>query len=451
MIVTPPLPQSSGTLRNFSRSTQRWRFIAVFVIAPILPHPVFPEDVELRLNSFPPDTEVSLVSPGNGRYRRVLEAEGREDRWRVFPAVPDTAVIELRAPGYAPRRIHLAAATVRDEVVSIEERLIPEGGPLSLVAEAPSGASPKSVAFIGHDRLVVPLLRGDGADLYRIVEDRWGGVTLERTGRLDPPPEFVAETGFVEPLVLPRTGEIWVSQMNAATVHRFDGTDGNHLGSYPSGGGWPKVLAPDPEERTIWVANWSGENVVRIDRRSGRILDSIDLDGQPRGIAVRDEGRTLWVCIFSSGEVVRVDTVAGRVTYRIGPDVGAARHIVPSPRSRMLYFSDMYHGTVNVLDPVERTVIASRQVGINVNTIAFDPEGRFLFVSERGRNNRENYLLPGPEFGRIIVLDPETLEPIQEIYGRHQPTGLAVSPDGRYLAATDFLDDNVALYRLNRE
>jgi DNA-binding beta-propeller fold protein YncE len=83
-----------------------------------------------------------------------------------------------------------------------------------------------------------------------------------------------------------------------------------------------------------------------------------------------------------------------------------------------------------------------------VNTIAFGPDGRYLFVSVRGRNNPESYLIPGPEFGRILVLDPETLETVHEVYGRHQPTGLAVSPDGRYLVTTDFLDDNVALYRI---
>jgi DNA-binding beta-propeller fold protein YncE len=46
------------------------------------------------------------------------------------------------------------------------------------------------------------------------------------------------------------------------------------------------------------------------------------------------------------------------------------------------------------------------------------------------------------------VLDPESLDVIQTIWGRHQPTGLAVSPDGRYLATTDFLDDNLAVYRV---
>jgi len=419
------------------------------VIALVLPQTVFGEDVELRLNTFPATAEVSLVSVTNGRYRHILEPLRSEDRWRVFPAVPDQSVVELRAPGYVPRRIHLGTYSGRDGSVSVEERLVPAEGPLSLVAEAPTGESPKSVAFVGSDRLVVPLLRGGGADLYRIVEDRWGGVSLERTGRLAPPAEYVSATGFVESLVLTGAREIWVSQMNAAAVHRFDLTGGDYLGSYPSGGGWPKVLAADPDERTLWVSNWTGENVVGIDRRSGGIVDTIGVGGQPRGIAVVDGGRTLWVCIFSSGEIVRVDTGSGRVTDRIGPEVGAARHIVGSPRSQLLYYSDMYHGTVNVLDPQARAVVVSRRVGININTIAFDPEGRLLFVSERGRNNRESYLLPGPEFGRIIVLDPDTLEPIQEIHGRHQPTGLAVSPDGRYLAATDFLDDNVALYRLD--
>jgi len=34
------------------------------------------------------------------------------------------------------------------------------------------------------------------------------------------------------------------------------------------------------------------------------------------------------------------------------------------------------------------------------------------------------------------------------VWGRNQPTGLAFSADGRYLAFTDFLDNNVELYRV---
>jgi DNA-binding beta-propeller fold protein YncE len=111
----------------------------------------------------------------------------------------------------------------------------------------------------------------------------------------------------------------------------------------------------------------------------------------------------------------------------------------------------MYYGTVSLVagpGGADRPAIRSPRLGSNINTIAIDPAERYLYVSERGRNNRESYLLRGPHFGRILVLDPLTLETVQELYGRNQPTGLAVSPDGRFVVATDFLDDNITLYEV---
>ncbi len=422
--------------------------MAIFALLPVHPFVAADEPV-LRLRSFPPDARVAMLLSGDGP-RRVLAGEPADGGWRVYRNVPEGAVLELSAPGYRTGRIHLVTARrgTAEGAISVEERLLPERGPLELVAEAPTGESPKSVTFLTADTVAVPLLRAPGIDLYTISEDRWGSATLLPSGRLEPPERWAVDGGFVEPLVLPRARELWISQMTTAMVHRFSLPGGEWIAAYPSGGGWPKVLANDRMERFVWVANWRGESVVRIDRTSGEIMEEIPVGGQPRGLLLSEDERALWVCIFSSGEVVRVDTERGTVTERIGPQRGAARHIVRSPRNGRLYYSDMYYGTVNIIDPDTKTVVATRRVGPNVNTIAFDPDGRYLFVSVRGRNNPESYLVPGPEFGRVLMLDPETLETVHEVYGRHQPTGLAVSPDGRYLVTTDFLDDNVALYRI---
>lgn len=445
------LPVSSVSCRFLVRTA------AVVLCGFVLTSASVAADLTVRIRSFPADASVVLID--ENERSRDLQPTRSEGTWRVFSDLPSPAIVELRAPGYRTRRLHIdqTTATSGDDLVSIEERLLPRSGPLVPVAEAPTGSSPKSAYFVDTDTVIVPLLRDSGIDTFRIVRDRWSGARLVRTGRFEPPPAWAREEGFVEALVVPEIGEIWVSQMTTAMVHRFEIDTYRWIDAHPTGGGWPKVLAADPAGDSIWITNWRGESVVQIDDQSGVIRRSVPLGGQPRGLAfVREEigasatSSALWVCLFSSGELVRVDTQRGVITDRIGSERGAARHIVQSPVTGRVFFSDMYHGTVNVLDPVQRRITRQRRVGINVNTIAVDPENRYLYVSERGRNNRESYLLPGPEFGRILVLDPETLETVQEIYGRHQPTGLAVSPDGEFVVATDFLDDNVALYRVSR-
>ena len=487
------------------RSTPIPVVLAILLTALTTPFPpVLPSEdhqIELRYRVFPPETTVHTASDGTQLAATPLTDSPTDDAWRVITGLSPGTILELRAPGYELRRIHLprtanggarattggapsanggARATTSGAPSAnggarattggapsatggapptrfiIEERLYPDvggatPGPLRFVSETPTGSSPKSATFLTPTTVAVPLLRDAGIDLFHLEEDRWGTTSLVPAGRLAPPPPWAELEGFVEPLVIAETGELWVSQMTTDQVHRFDITTGRWLSVHPAGGGWPKVMAFSRRTGTVWVSNWYGESVVELDGHTGDIIRTIPVGGQPRGLLLTNGDSVLWVCIFSTGEILRLDTRTGAPIDRFGPEIGAARHIIGSPRSHRVYYSDMYYGTVSLVagpGGADRPAIRSPRLGSNINTIAIDPAERYLYVSERGRNNRESYLLRGPHFGRILVLDPLTLETVQELYGRNQPTGLAVSPDGRFVVATDFLDDNITLYEV---
>lgn len=415
-------------------------YLPAFLLIFLLCSPAVSADPEitLRVRLFPPEAEVLF-------HGQVLRPHLREDSWREYRVRAESTPIVLSAPGYEDRPVHLLGAPER---VILEERLLPRGGILRLAGEFPTGGAPKSVSFLPENRILVPLLRDRGADLFSWSR-REGALVLDHLGpvRIGNNP---GEAALVESLVLPRRREVWISRMDPDELHRFDLSSLEWLGSLSSGGNWPKVMVTDRGEGRVYVANWLSETVGIIDPVSGTVTATIPVGGQPRGLWLSPEGRFLWVCLFSTGEIEVIDLERGVVAHRLGLPPGAARHIVASPEGRVLYYSDMYHGTVGAIDRERRVVTHTRRVGPNVNTIAADPRGEFLFVSVRGRNNAEDYLLPGPEHGRIVVLDARTLDEKQSIWARRQPTGLAVSPDGTLLAATDFLDDNLAIYEIRR-
>jgi DNA-binding beta-propeller fold protein YncE len=130
--------------------------------------------------------------------------------------------------------------------------------------------------------------------------------------------------------------------------------------------------------------------------------------------------------------------------FRLYAGEGACRHVIY--RDGKLYVSDMYRGTVNILNAATGALLVSRRIGSNINTIVLSPDGRRVFASSRGRNNPEDYTRPGPEFGAVYMLNADDLSLQESVWGRNQPTGLAVSPDGKYLVFTDFLDANMELY-----
>jgi sugar lactone lactonase YvrE len=110
----------------------------------------------------------------------------------------------------------------------------------------------------------------------------------------------------------------------------------------------------------------------------------------------------------------------------------------------------MFRGTVNILNAATGALIKSARIGPNINTIIMSADGRYILASSRGRNNPVDYTIPGPDFGAVYMLNPRDLTVIEKVWGRNQPTGLAVSPDGKLLAFTDFLDMNLELYRIEQ-
>ena len=126
---------------------------------------------------------------------------------------------------------------------------------------------------------------------------------------------------------------------------------------------------------------------------------------------------------------------------------GAKRHLVVDPVRGRLYASDMDRGSVFAVALDGYRLLTEIPVGQKTNTIKLSPDGRWLYVSTRGPNNAVDYERKGPGFGEFLVIDTDTLVVVERHWGGNQPTGLAVSPDGRLVVFTDFLDHRVEVYR----
>jgi DNA-binding beta-propeller fold protein YncE len=123
------------------------------------------------------------------------------------------------------------------------------------------------------------------------------------------------------------------------------------------------------------------------------------------------------------------------------------RHLTADPARGRLYADDMGTDEVFVVDTRTSRVRKLADTNSTPNTIDLSPDGRVLYVSNRGRNG-SNYYLPGPEWGSVLAVDTDTGRILDAIVGGNQPTGLDVSPDGRTLAYSDFLDDRMTLYSI---
>ncbi len=133
-------------------------------------------------------------------------------------------------------------------------------------------------------------------------------------------------------------------------------------------------------------------------------------------------------------------------TIDLGPS--ALRHVVLHPTRDVLYVSDLLKGRVFAVDAVSDTVITSAFVDHSLNTLKVSPDGGSVFVCSRGPNNPVNWTTKGPAFGKLFRLDALTLSVADWAWGGNQPTGLAISGDGRFVCFSDFLDARLEVYAI---
>jgi YVTN family beta-propeller protein len=268
---------------------------------------------------------------------------------------------------------------------------------------------------------------------------------------IPPPKGEKNQSGYVEFAMLPWQNEIWVSQMTTGRIHVLRMDDFSYQQSISVNGDWSKVICVHPDRQLAFVSNWLSEDVSVIDVVNHKLLRKVKVSGTPRGMAVSPDRQYLYVTIYATANIDKIRlSDFKRVKTLSWPGIGAKRHVLINPAGTTMYVSDMENGDIWVIDVATEKLVKRIPIAPKLNTFDMTPDGRLLFISSRGENNPVTYLEKGPDFGTMSVVDTHTLSKIDWVWGRSQPTGLAVHPDGRLVACTDFLDNNLEVWDISR-
>jgi len=368
--------------------------------------------------AFPPEYEVFV---GGDRLDYALRGDGL----RVYQLPTGSIRVNLTASGSLPLSLGL---DVKAGMATVQAKLEPRQGPLSLVAEAPTGKAPRSLTFSadGH-RLFVALQGEPGVDVYEIP-------SLKKMKRLTAPEG--APSGFTD--VLSLGTEVWAVQ-NDGRVHAFDAVTLAFKDSKDLTGGGNAFLT-DLGGGKVAVANWDNGQIIPVDVSTRKALGSFTTTASLRGFAFGQGAG--FASSFDRGQILVLDGATWKVK--------AAWNAGKAPRpvavvGGLVFVGDMGSAQVLVLDAATGKLVTSVSVPSNPHQMVASKS--LVAVASRGRNNPNDYQLPGPEYGKVTVLDAKG-GVFGSVWGRNQPTGLAFSVDGRYLAFTDYLDDNLELYRV---
>jgi YVTN family beta-propeller protein len=314
--------------------------------------------------------------------------------------------------------------------------LDPGGLLLQSLIRFKSGSMPKQVAFSPDGKeLWVTLLGGRGVEIY----DPYTGKLLDsiKLGTLG---------GAVEVIFTKDGRTVYASQMESGSVFEIDRTSREVQRQIFTEGTWTKVMALSPDEKTLYAANWTSNDVSVINLASGEVVKRLKTVNVPRGLFVTKDGKRLFVCGYELGQLQRIDLTTGKSDVLLDTG-GALRHMVANQAGTLLYFDDMAKFKTWVVDVATEKVTALAATDPEPNTLDLSPDGKVLFVSCRGKNG-DDYMQAGPEWGSVVLIDTATGKMLDAVVGGNQPTGLDVSPDGKYLAFSDFLDDRIRVFRI---
>ncbi len=207
---------------------------------------------------------------------------------------------------------------------------------------------------------------------------------------------------------------------------------------------------------------------------AGDLLQKVMVKPGPLGIAWAPDGLTVYVA-GADGKIIRLAKEPGawkhageisvepppapnvRLTGRLrNPQVAG---LAVSPDGRMLYAALGIRNAISVIDLATESVAKTMPVGVCPYHVLLSPDGKTLYVSNRGGSKTRKEGPTGQSAGSDLEIDPATdaansgslsiidtvTMSISELAIGRQPGGMALSADGGRLFVASGDDDAVAV------
>ena len=194
-------------------------------------------------------------------------------------------------------------------------------------------------------------------------------------------------------------------------------------------GDLPLSIALSPDGRYALVENngYAKPTLTVVDLERFVVLDRVPLDSAWLGLAWHPDGKRVYASAGAANAVFGLSWQAGR-QLRIEATIPIAEKakgtfvggIAIGPDGRRLFAVNPLGQTLAAVDLETQRVVKTVRLDAEPYTCLVSRDGRTLFVSSWGG-------------ARVLIFDPETLEPRGEVATGEHPGAMAESPDGSRL------------------
>jgi YVTN family beta-propeller protein len=179
----------------------------------------------------------------------------------------------------------------------------------------------------------------------------------------------------------------------------------------------PEGVRVSPNGKWVLVTNESDNAVAIIDAHTHKVLRTVAVGKRPRDVAFTPDSRTAYVSGEFDSSVYRVAVPDGAPVERFMDLRKEARPmgvLLDAARDR-LYVSTGRGGTIAVISPSARKLIAEVPVGTRPWGIALSGDGRTLYSANGPSND-------------VSIVDTTTLRVLKKIPVGQSPWGIALGP-----------------------
>jgi 6-phosphogluconolactonase len=308
-------------------------------------------------------------------------------------------------------------------------------------------------------------------------DDRNGKLSVLGVAAESKDPSFLAVDASEKYLyAVNEVGDFGGAKSGAVSAFAIDHATGKLtlLNQVASGGADPCFISFDKTGKYLFVANYSGGNVAAFALGADGKLGARSafeqheghgvVEGHQEGphahwIATSPDNRYALSADLGNDEVIvdKFDASSGTLTPNNPPfakvESGAGpRHLAFSPNGKFVYVNDELGSTVTVFayDAAAGTLEAKQAVGTlpadfngpnDTAEIAVHPSGKFLYVSNRGRDSIA-----------IFVIDPKTgiLTSIGDFLTRGKtPRNFVIDPSGHFLLAANEDTNDIEVFKID--
>ncbi|MGL4942591.1 MAG: hypothetical protein ACRC46_05305 [Thermoguttaceae bacterium] len=196
---------------------------------------------------------------------------------------------------------------------------------------------------------------------------------------------------------------------------------------------------------TLYVANTDSSEVLVIATANDAIVQTIPVGNRPSGLAVSSDGKSLFVTSgVERGVLQRIDLETGKVAGEVAVGHSPCSPVVAPDGSR-IFVCNRYLGEVAEYALPAMTLTRRIPTGREPKMSVITPDGKTLFVAHFLPDDPNN-VPDNPEATidvacEIAAIDIATgdIKRIRLVNGSHSLHGLAITPDGKHLFATQIL------------